>query len=183
VPFDIGGTKTTSLNIHAYDHLKTCLGMTSPTEFGHYRSQRTHMGEEMFRFFDSDVRRVHVPYLSPLPEAVTRPVQLDEWGNEWTQSPTGLYFAAARRWQTPRTSRSRAISWPGSAGLVNVESPSGARRLKADRGRLDLPDGVVHQTQFLCGFDRWLMDCADNLLFSSHCSIVSRCLCGDGGAP
>jgi len=43
VPFDIAGTKTTSLNVHSYDRLKTHLGMTSPTEFGHYRSQRTHM--------------------------------------------------------------------------------------------------------------------------------------------
>ena len=170
VPFDIGGTKTTSLNVHAYDHLKTCLGMASPTEFGHYRSQRTHMAEEMSRFFDSDVRRLHIPYPSPLPEAVTRPVQLDEWGNEWTQSPTGLYFVSRSPLDRAESvSDLKQYPWPNPAGLVNIESlAAAARRLREQTDCaicLDLPDGVVHQTQFLRGFDRWLMDCADNLPF------------------
>jgi hypothetical protein len=71
VPFDIGGVKTTSLNVHAYNRLKDYLGIDAPTEFGHYRSQRTHMAEAVSRRLGSDVRRVHVPYPSPLPSQVT----------------------------------------------------------------------------------------------------------------
>lgn len=167
VPFDIGGTKTTSLNVRADAKLKAHLGMNTPTEFAHYRSQRTHMAEEMSRWFDADVRRVFVPYPSPLPEAVTRPIQLDEWGNAWTQSPTGLYFVSR-----PALAEVETVAdltrhpFPDPASLVNVAAlASAARALRARTDCaicLDLPDGIVHQTQFLRGFDRWLFDSADN---------------------
>jgi uroporphyrinogen decarboxylase len=173
VPFDIGGTKTTSINVQAYDKLKAHLGMNAPTEFGHYRSQRTHMAEEMSRFFDSDVRRVYVPYPSPLPESVTRPLQLDEWGNEWTQSPTGLYFVTRPALENVESVSDLARHpFPEPASLVNVSTlAAAARKLRAETDCaicLDLPDGIVHQTQFLRGFDRWLLDSADNrLLFDT----------------
>ncbi|MBM3130322.1 MAG: hypothetical protein FJ009_17055 [Chloroflexi bacterium] len=170
VPFDIGGTKTTGINVQAYDKLKAHLGMNAPTKFGHYRSQRTHMAEELSRFFDSDVRRVFVPYPSPLPESVTRPVQLDEWGNEWTQSPTDLYFVTRPALENvERVSDLARHSFPEPASLVNIPAiVSAARKLRAETDCaicLDLPDGIVHQTQFLRGFDRWLLDSADNRAF------------------
>ncbi len=141
--------------------------MNTPTEFGHYRSQRAQMAEEMSRGFASDVRRVHVPYPTPLPETVTRPVQLDEWGNEWTQSPTGLYFVTRPALENAETVSDLARhSFPEPASLVNVSAlAAAARKLRAETDCaicLDLPDGIVHQTQFLRGFDRWLLDSADN---------------------
>lgn len=170
VPFDIGGTKTTSLNRHAYDNLKAHLGLSHPTVIGHWRSQRTHMAEEMSRRLGSDVRRVHVPYPDPLPEAVTAAVQRDEWGNEWTQAPTGLYFVSRSPLEGAETAADlAAYPWPDPATLVPVQAiADAAARLRAATDCaicLDLMDGVVHQTQFLRGFERWLTDTADNQPF------------------
>ena len=73
VPFDIGGIKTTSINYLAYENLRKYLGLDTPGEIAHFRSQRTHMAEEVSRFFDSDVRRVYVPYPQPLSAEITAP--------------------------------------------------------------------------------------------------------------
>ena len=166
VPFDIGGTKVTSLNVHAYEKLSAHLGIGGPAEIAHYRSQRTHMREELSSFFDSDVRRVHVSYPLPLPEAVRLPIQCDEWGDEWTQSrDTGLFFVS----RSPLAGvidadDVRRHPWPDPASLIDVASvAAAARKLRAETDcaiGLDLPDGVVHLSQFLRGFDDWLMDLA-----------------------
>jgi uroporphyrinogen decarboxylase len=166
VPFDMGGAKVTSLNVHAYERLIGALGFGGPAEIAHWRSQRTAMTAELSAFFDSDVRRVHVPYLQPLPEAITRPVQPDEWGNEWTQSrDTGLYFVSRSPLAGDISAGDvRQHPWPDPAGLQDVAAIAAtARRLRAETDCaicLDLPDGVVHLSQFLRGFDDWLMDLA-----------------------
>ncbi len=166
VPFDIGGTKVTSLNVRAQEKLSLRLGIGGRAEIAHYRSQRSHMPQVLSDFFDSDVRRVHVPYPTPLPEAVQRPIQCDEWGNEWTQSQdTGLFFVS----RSPLAGTLDAgdvhrHAWPDPAGLIDVASvAAAARQLRAETDcalALDLPDGVVHLSQFLRGFGDWLMDLA-----------------------
>lgn len=168
VPFDIGGTKVTSLNVNAYRNLVAALGFGGPAEIAHWRSQRTHMREEVSAFFGSDARRVRVAYPDPLPESVTAPVQLDEWGNEWTQSAdTGLYFVSRSPLAGEVSSHDvRNYAWPDPASLMPVERVAqAARELRARTDCaicLDLPDGVTHLSQFLRGFDDWLLDVARN---------------------
>jgi uroporphyrinogen decarboxylase len=170
VPFDIGGMKTTSLNIHAYQNLQSYVRIDGPTQYGHYRSQRAHMSENLSRFFDADVRRLHVPYPSPLPDSLTRPVQVDEWGSEWTQAPGGLYFVTRPGLAGAQSvSDLRAYAWPEPAALTPVEAlAEAARNLRAETDCavcLDLPDGVVHTSQFVRGFEQWLIDSAVNVPF------------------
>jgi uroporphyrinogen decarboxylase len=166
-PLDIGGIKTTSLNVHAYENLREYLTQppftleSPPAEIAHWRSQRTHMHESVSRCLGSDVRRVHIPLQPPLPAAITAPVQCDEWGNEWTQAPTGLYFVSRSALEHARSIDDvRRHAWPDPACLMNVDAlAEAARRLRASTDCaicLDLPDGVAHQTQFLLGFERWL---------------------------
>jgi uroporphyrinogen decarboxylase len=163
VPFDLGGMKTTSLNVHAYENLKSRLNVALPTEFAHYRSQRIHLPESMSRFFDADVRRVHVPYPSPLPEPVTRRVQADEWGSEWAQAPGGQFFVSRPALAgADSLADLRAYPWPEPASLAQAGALArAARRLRAATDCavcLDLPDGVVHTSQHLRGFEQWLID-------------------------
>jgi uroporphyrinogen decarboxylase len=167
VPFDIGGVKTTSLNVHAYNRLKDYLGIDAPTEFGHYRSQRTHMAEAVSRRLGSDVRRVHVPYPSPLPSQVTGKRQHDEWGAEWTQAADGPYFASGAPLASIETiAEAREHAWPAPEALQPVQAlAEAAGRLRQETECaicLDLPDGPVHTTQFLRGFEQWLIDSALN---------------------
>ena len=170
VPFDLGGTKTTSLNIHAYENLRQFLGIDTPAEIAHYRSQRTHMTEEVSRFFDSDVRRVHVPYPQPLPDDIRAPVQLDEWGSEWKQAPSGLFFVSRPGLAWAETvSDLRTYAWPEPSSLVPSASlTEAARRLRAETDCaicLDLPDMVVHASQNTRGYEQWLLDSALDIPF------------------
>jgi uroporphyrinogen decarboxylase len=165
VPFDIGGIKTTSLNIHAHENLRKFLGMDTPGEIAHFRSQRTHMTEDLSRFFDSDVRRVHVPYPHPLPDEIRAPVQLDEWGSEWTQAPSGLFFVSRPGLAGAETvSDLRTYPWPDPSSLVPADQlAEAARRLRAETDCaicLDLPDMVVHVSQNTRGYEQWLVDSA-----------------------
>jgi uroporphyrinogen decarboxylase len=165
VPFDLGGIKTTSLNIHAYENLRQRLGFGPPGEIAHFRSQRTHMAEELSRFFGSDVRRVHVPYPQPLPPHVSAPVQVDEWGAEWTQASNGLFFVSKPGLAGAETVADlHAYGWPDPATLLPVEKlAAAARRLRAETECaicLDLPDTVVHITQNTRGYQQWLLDSA-----------------------
>lgn len=170
VPFDIGGIKTTSINIHAYENLRRRLGLARPGEIAHYRSQRTHMPEDMSRFFGADVRRVHVPYPSPLPEAVTLPVQLDEWGSEWTQARNGLYFVSRPGLAAAESMADlKAYPWPEPASLAPVEAlAQAARQLRPATDCavcLDLPDAVVHVSQNTRGYQQWLIDSVTDIPF------------------
>ena len=169
-PFDLGGIKTTSLNIHAYENLRKYLGMDTPGEIAHFRSQRTHMAETMSRFFDSDVRRVHTPYPQPLPPEISASKQVDEWGSEWTQAPNGLFFVSQ-----PGLARAETISdlktyhWPEPNRLLPAAAlAEAAHKLRAETDCaicLDLPDTVVHITQNTRGYEQWLVDSALDVPF------------------
>ncbi len=170
VPFDIGGIKTTSINYKAYENLRKYLGMNTPGEIAHFRSQRTHMTEEMSRFFDSDVRRVHVPYPHPLSDEIRAPVQVDEWGSEWTQAPSGLYFVSRPGLAEAETIFDlNAYSWPEPDTLLpRAALAEAARQLRAETDCaicLDIPDSVVHASQNTRGFQQWLIDSALDVPF------------------
>jgi uroporphyrinogen decarboxylase len=167
---DLGGTKTTSLNVHAQQNLLAYLGMGAPTLWGNYRSQRTHMPEALARFLGSDVRRVQVPHPVPLSEESTRPVQVDPWGVEWTQDPTGLFHVS----RPPLADAGgpedlRDYPWPGPESLEPVdELAAAARDLRCETNCaicLDLPDLVVHTSQNMRGYQTWLLDTALNVPF------------------
>lgn len=172
VPLDIGGIKTTSFNVTAYKNMEACLGMAeTPTQWGNYLSQRTHMTEEMAAFFEGDVRRVHIPHPTPLPAEKRQKVQIDEWGIEWTQEPAGLFYVTG-----PPLARAESISdlkqfdWPEPASIFYPPAAlaEAARKLRQETGCavcLDLPDTVVHVSQNIRGYEQWLVDSALDVPF------------------
>ncbi len=163
VPFDIGGTNVTSLNVRAHDNLKAHLGIDSPTSYGNYRSQRTQMSKSLSQVLGSDVRQVHVSYPAPLPEEVTKQVQVDEWGVEWQQAESRLYYVSSSPLgDATTTAELGTFDWPDPADLVSVqELAEAARALRQESDcaiSLDLPNGIVHLTQYRRGFEQWLLD-------------------------
>jgi len=197
VPFDIGGTKTTSLNVRAYRNLYQCLGRAeTPLQWGNYLSQRTHMAAEMSAFLGGDVRRVHVPHPDVLPEEQRSPLQLDEWGTEWTQEPAGLFYVTR-----PALANAQSVTdlqqfaWPEPRSLFYSpeEVGSAARTLRESTDCavcLDLPDAVVHSSQNIRGYERWLLDSAlDTRFFEAlldhivelYCAMLVPVLAAAGG--
>jgi uroporphyrinogen decarboxylase len=168
VPFDLGGTKTTSLNVHAQQNLLNYLGIEAPTVWGDYRSQRTHIPEELACFLDTDVRRVQIPHPLPLPMESTQPVQIDPWGIEWTQDPTGLFHVSRPPLASIEgPSELRDYPWPSPESLQPVEDLAAAAwKLRSETDCaicLDLPDLVVHTSQNMRGYQAWLLDTAVNV--------------------
>ncbi len=172
VPFDLGGVKTTSMNVVAYQNMEKALGFEpSPIQWGNYLSQRTHMSESLSAFFGGDVRRVHVPHPTPLPPDKLARVQLDEWGIEWTQEPAGLFYVTK-----PPLARAESIAdlnaypWPVPADvfLAPEAIAAAARRLRESTDCaicLDLPDTIVHVSQNMRGYEQWLVDSVSDTPF------------------
>jgi uroporphyrinogen decarboxylase len=128
------------------------------------------MTAAMSQFFEADVRRVHVPYPQPLSPAITAPVQVDEWGSEWTQASSGLYFVSRPGLAAAETITDlKAYPWPDpDTWLPQAALAEAARQLRAETDCaicLDLPDAVVHTSQNSRGFEQWLVDSALDVPF------------------
>jgi uroporphyrinogen decarboxylase len=175
VPFDIGGTKTTSMNVVAENSLKDLLHTSAPTVWGNYRVQRVHMSEAMSRFFDVDVRRVGESYPVPLLPEVTAPTQIDEWGVEWTCSEEhGAYMPSVYDAPLARAESLTDLKnypWPDPHSWQPADIL--ARKARQYRQEtdcavcIDLPDAVVQFSQYLRGMEQWLMDLMLNKAFVS----------------
>jgi len=171
VPFDFGGTNVTSINVGAYENLKAVLGIKEPTRWAYYIGQIPLIPEDVLRFFGGDVRYVHIPYPEPMPGELTRPVQVDEWGIEWTQGPTGLFYVGRPPLAGADSPSDLArFSWPDPAVQASAAGlAKAARRLRRETDCavcLHLPAGIVHMTQNLRGFENWLIDVTSNVSFA-----------------
>ena len=164
VPFDLGGTKTTSMSYAAEEKLKAYLGIEAPTVWGNYRVHRVHMSEEMSRFFDVDVRRVGQSYPDVLLPEMTAPRQVDEWGVTWVQTPSGSFMPDHAAPPLARASLGdlKTYSWPDPTTWQPVDDlASKAARLHRETDCavcVDLPDAVVQYSGYLRGFEQWLVD-------------------------
>lgn len=172
IPFDIGGIKTTSMNVTAHHNLERYLGMASgAVQWGNYLSQRVHMPAAMSEFLGGDVRRVHVPHPSPLPSARTAPVQLDEWGVEWTKEPAGPFYVTRPPLVRAESRHDLAkFPWPEPATIFQSPEAIAEAALRARQSTdcaicLDLPDTVVHVSQNMRGYQEWLVDSAADVPF------------------
>jgi uroporphyrinogen decarboxylase len=170
VPFDIGGTNVTTLNIHAYEKLKAYLGIEAPTQWSYYIGQVPDIPKEVLEFFNGDVRYVHCAYPSPMPEGLAKSVQVDEWGIEWTQGPTGLFYVS----RSPLANADSLYDltqypWPDPSTLEPVESlAEAARKLRQETDYaicLNSSASIVHLSQNLRGYENWLMDTTVNVKF------------------
>jgi len=172
VPFDLAGTKVTSLNVVAEQRLEVCLGMSAPVVWGNYRAQRVRMPEAVAHFFDVDVRNVGEPYPSPMPPELTGPVQVDNWGVEWSRSPTGTYVPSrCPLADADHPDDLRQFPWPDPASWQPAElMAQQARRLHQETDCaicIDLPDAVVQYGQYLRGLEQWLIDMAADKKFAA----------------
>ncbi len=172
VPIDFGGTFTTGINIGAYEKLKQYLGINTPTRIASQRSQIAVIDETILDRFGIDTRGVScgVPDNSSYMEYPDGSYR-DEWG-VLRRRPEGMgHFMDCEN------------PFAGEPSLEDIErhpwfvpdDPGFTRgvgeRLKQLHEETDcavilsLPVGVVHQTQFLRGYEAWMMDTIDNTTF------------------
>ncbi len=169
VPVDLGGSRSSSLVFEAYANLERHLGGTeAPRMFNRWLNV-AHPSEAMLRRFDIDTRSL-CPGGADAGEDVELPggSYRDEWGVVRTRPAGSLYYDLTRpplagdveitdveryRWPDPHD--------PGRTRGLGEE----ARRLHEETDYavvLTMPGGIVHQAQFLRGFEDWFADLIAN---------------------
>jgi len=163
VPIDIGGTFSTGINIAAYEALKRYLGVESETVVASRRSQIAMVDEEIRRRLAIDT----YPLLPRVPEGaeVIYPdgSYRDEWGVVRRKPAGGHYYVV----EAPLAGEISLADldyfpWP------DPDDPGYLRGLAEEAQEvrqgtdyaliLSLPVGFVHQSQFMRGYEAWLMD-------------------------
>ena len=163
VPIDIGGSFATGINIAAYEALKEYLGVKSETVVASRRSQIAMVEKDVRQRLGIDT----YPILPRTPEGteILYPdgSYRDEWGVLRNKPEGGHYYVV----EPPLAgdislADVEAFPWP------DPDDPSYVRGLTEEAQALcqetdyaivlSLPVGFVHQSQFMRGYEAWLMD-------------------------
>jgi uroporphyrinogen decarboxylase len=170
VPIDIGGTNTSSVVEGAYERLKTALGVTSETAFISRRSRTAALDDAIFKRLGSCVRPIWVggAIASEAPDGSL----LDKWGVTWKRSGDGHYNPVGNPLVDATEADLASYSWP------DPDDPAwiGGLREGAERWReegeyaiaLSLPVAIVHLSQYLRGYDQYLVDLMVDQSFAAN---------------
>ncbi len=163
VPIDIGGSSMTTIIGEAYEPLKTCLGVTERTRYMKERSRTTLLAEEVAVRLKSDTRPLLLS--SPdgwqdiyFPDGSTQ----DEWGVIWTKAEGGHYNPTRGPLKDASIEDLRHFPWPDPLNPGRIRGlRERARQLHEETDYaviLDLPVGFVHESQYLRGYENFLVD-------------------------
>jgi len=169
VPVDLAGSLATSINIGAYKQLKTHLSMDSPAKVLSLRSMIADVDEEVLQRYDIDTRSLPLLGNSRPTERTPDGGYKDEWGVVREQpDPQGHFMDTVNPLAGECTLEDlEKHPWPDpddpgyTAGLA--ETAARLRRETDCALVLSLPVGPTHLSQWLRGFENWMMDLASNL--------------------
>jgi len=171
VPVDLAGSLSTSIHIKAYEKLKAHLGFDTPNEVLSLRSMIADVEEAVLERFDIDTRPLPLLGNSRPTEHLPDGGYKDEWGVIRKQpNPGGHFMDVGNLLDGDRTLEDlETYPWPDpddpgyTTGLAEA-----AEKLHRDTDYaviLTLPAGPLHLTQWLRGYERWMMDIAADLDF------------------
>lgn len=97
IPFDIGGTMVSGINIKALENLKRYLGIDSPSIVKDTITQMAETGDDIREFLKIDIKNVSpkVPDKSRLKDCGYNEgshIIEDEWGMQWRMPAGGHYY-------------------------------------------------------------------------------------------
>lgn len=161
---DIGGSYATGINTAAYRNLKTHLRLDTPTELASKRSDIARVDEVIRKRLRIDT----YPLLAGAPDGAVLELPDGSYQDEWrvvrSRAEGGHYYVTQPPLAEAGLQDLDPFPWPDpndpgwSRGLLEE-----AIRIHQDSDYalvLSLPVGFGHQSQFLRGYDQWLVDCA-----------------------
>lgn len=161
---DIGGSYATGINTAAYRNLKTHLRLDTPTELASKRSDIARVDEVIRKRLRIDT----YPLLVGAPDGAVLELPDGSYQDEWrvvrSRAEGGHYYVTQPPLAEAGLQDLDPFPWPDpndpgwSRGLLEE-----AIRIHQDSDYalvLSLPVGFGHQSQFLRGYDQWLVDCA-----------------------
>lgn len=169
-PRDLGSTTATGIHPTAYSALKKALGLGDDFEYLSARAQLAYVEPSIIDEFDIDLLPIISTDSAEPPELDEDLTYVDNWGVERRMPEGGGHYLVSRpplagmstsaeldthAWPEPRTDFS---------GLTEQ-----AKHLRETTDKalvLNLEVGFLHQSQFMRGFDWWLMDLAADPAFA-----------------
>jgi uroporphyrinogen decarboxylase len=169
VPRDLGGTVSSGISIGACENLYRYLNFKEPVQILHERGKLARLAEPVLEQLQIDMRGV-VPGggTFAVGQQAADGTFTDEWGIVRARAGGDGYYHVVKPplagELTQETIRANAARWPDPADpALAVGIREEAQRLHGETACaviLSLPIGIFHQTQFLRGFEDWLMDLA-----------------------
>jgi uroporphyrinogen decarboxylase len=165
VPIDLAGTFASTITLGGYERLKGYLGIKKETIVMSKRSQTAQPPEEVLLRFDIDTRGIQPRGPAGWVDKIFPDGSYqDEWGVIRSRPPEGghFYVSGSPFAGEPSLQDIRDYHWPDPRDPGFVEGlAEEARRLHWETDfavALNLPVGIVHQAQFLRGYEEWLTD-------------------------
>ncbi len=163
VPIDIGGSSASTIIGEAYERLKAHLGVTEETRYMKKKSRSVILAEAIAERLHSDTRPLNIGHPDGwqdvfLPDGSFQ----DEWGVVWSKPEGGHYNPTGNPLREALLRDLDRYPWPEPL------NPGRTRGLREQARRLheateyaivlSLPVGFVHQSQYLRGFENFLVD-------------------------
>jgi uroporphyrinogen decarboxylase len=163
VPIDVGGSSFSTIIGEAYERLKVHLGIESETRYMKVKSRSAILDERIARRLHADTR----PLLVGSPDG-WQDVYFDdgsfrnEFGVVWRKAGDGHYAPTGNPLGEATLADLDRFPWP------DPRNPGRVRGLREQARQLhegtdfavvlSLPVGFVHLSQYLRGYEQWLMD-------------------------
>jgi uroporphyrinogen decarboxylase len=163
VPIDVGGSSFSTIIGQAYERLKAHLGVEGETQYMKRKSRSAILDERIAQRLHTDTR----PLLVGGPDG-WQDVYFDdgsfqdEFGIVWRRAGSGHYAPTGNPLREATLADMDAFAWPDARNPGRTRGLSDAAR-KLHEGTdyaiiLSLPVGFVHLSQYLRGYEQWLMD-------------------------
>jgi uroporphyrinogen decarboxylase len=162
-PIDIGGSSVSTIVGDAYERLKARCGVTEPTRYMKAKSRSAILAEKVAERLHSDTRS-----LNPGSPDGWEDIRLsdrsfqDEWGVVWSKPEGGHYNPTGNPLREAALPDLERLAWPDP---LNPGRTRGMRELARQLHEetpyavvLSLPVGFVHQSQYLRGYENFLVD-------------------------
>ncbi len=175
IPIDFGGTYATTIYYTAYERLKKILNLDHETVILSKIRRLAIPDESILDRFDVDTRYLALGVYEGDQKDLDQDTYLDEWGTTWRTTGDGHYlyvdgpFFGTKR---PHIEELDNHDWPDpdNPGYCRgLADRAAALRARSDSAIiLNLPPGIVHQTQFVRGFADSLKDLYRNRDFAAR---------------
>lgn len=167
-PRDIGSTTTTGINYEAYTALKNYLKLPNPDQFEFLSSRAlvARVEDEIIHQFGLDVLPIISKSTGIPPLMDEKRTYVDRWGVERTLPNEGghYYVSHPPLADIQQIADLNQIPWPEPLS-DHSELAEQAKYLYENTDKalvLNLSIGFLHQSQFMRGYDNWLMDLASD---------------------
>ena len=169
---DIGGTNVSTLTTEAYESLTDYLGFEMDSKIMRYYANLSYVGEKIRSLFKADCYPLLLTDESQMGEKVDEDIIEDQWGVK--RKKCGYYYDL---YEPPLKGEIgfknlKNFCWPEPEDLVDLNYLNQEAKYMYDNTEyaliLVLPLGMVHQAQFIRGFEDWFLDIGGNREIFNH---------------